>query len=183
MVRRKLIKECKMKRYIFKEKFFKITDKYWIKDEDGNDSFYLDQDFTFMGYRVAVYGPDRQRLFRIEKKILSLLPKFFVNFEEGSEMVVNKRFTLFRKSIDVDTDFGTINLKGSIWDYNFIISLDGQKIGEVSRKFISLTDQYALTVYDEDYTLAMIALVICLNKIHDDEESAANAGNAGGGEQ
>ena len=183
MIRRKLIKECKMKRYIFKEKFFKITDKYWIKDEDGKDSFYLDQDFTFMGYRAAVYGPDRQRLFRIEKKILSLLPKFFVNFEDGSEMLVNKRFTLLRKSIDVDTDFGTINLKGSVWDYNFIISLDGQKIGEVSRKFISLTDQYALTVYDEDYTLAMIALVICLNKIHDDEESAANAGNAGGGEQ
>lgn len=183
MVRRKLIKECKMKRYIFKEKFFKITDKYWIKDEDGNDSFYLDQDFTFMGYRATVYGPDRQRLFRIEKKILSLLPKFFVNFEDGSEMLVNKRFTLLRKSIDVDTDFGTINLKGSVWDYNFIISLDGQKIGEVSRKFISLTDQYALTVYDEDYTLAMIALVICLNKIHDDEESSANAGNAGGGEQ
>ncbi|MBP2015307.1 LURP-one-related/scramblase family protein [Anaerococcus degeneri] len=172
-----------MKRYIFKEKFFKITDKYWIKDEDGNDSFYLDQDFTFMGYKAAVYGPDRQRLFRIEKKILSLLPKFFVNFEDGSEMLVNKRFTLLRKSIDVDTDFGTINLKGSVWDYNFIISLDGQKIGEVSRKFISLTDQYALTVYDEDYTLAMIALVICLNKIHDDEKSAANAGNAGGGEQ
>lgn len=182
MVRRKLIKECKMKRYIFKEKFFKITDKYWIKDEDGNDSFYLDQDFTFMGYRAAVYGPDRKRLFKIEKKILSLLPKFFVDFEDGSEMVVNKRFTLLRKSIDVDTDFGTINLKGSIWDYNFVISLDGQKIGEVSRKFISLTDQYALTVYDEDYTLAMIALVICLNKIHDDEEGAATATAAGGGQ-
>ena len=182
MVRRKLIKECKMKRYIFKEKFFKITDKYWIKDEDGKDSFYLDQDFTFMGYRAAVYGPDRQRLFRIEKKILSLLPKFFVNFEDGSEMVINQRFTLLRKSIDVDTDFGTINLKGSIWDYNFVISLDGQKIGEVNSKFISLTDQYALTVYDEDYTLAMIALVICLNKIQDDEESAAAATASGGGQ-
>lgn len=169
-----------MKRYIFKEKFFKITDKYWIKDEDGKDSFYLDQDFTFMGYMAALYGPDRQRLLTINKKIISLLPKFFVDFEDGSEMLVNQRFTLLRKSIDVDTDFGTINLKGSVWDYNFIITLDGKKIGEVNRKFISLTDHYVLTVYDEDYTLAMIALVICLNKIHDDEESAANAG---GGEQ
>lgn len=180
MVRRKLIKECKMKRYIFKEKFFKITDKYWIKDEDGKDSFYLDQDFTLMGYRAAVYGPDKQRLFRIEKKILSLLPKFFVNFEDGSRMTLNQRFTLLRKSIDVSTDFGTINLKGSIWDYSFIISLDGEKIGEVSRKFISLTDHYVLTVFDEDYTLAMIALVICLNKIQDDEASAAASTASGG---
>lgn len=182
MVRRKLIKECKMKRYIFKEKFFKITDKYWIKDEDGKDSFYLDQDFTFMGYRAAVYGPDKQRLFRIEKKILSLLPKFFVNFEDGSRMTLNQRFTLLRKSIDVDCDFGTINLKGSIWDYSFIISLDGEKIGEVSRKFISLTDHYVLTVFDENYTLAMIALVLCLNKIQDDEEGAAVATASGGGQ-
>lgn len=165
-----------MKKYIFKEKFFKITDKYWIKDEEGRDSFYLDQDFTFMGYRATVFSSDRERLFTINKKIISLLPKFYVDFEDGSEMVINKRFIILRKSIDVDTDFGTINLKGSVWDYNFIITLDGEKIGDVSRKFISLTDHYVLTVFDEKYTLAMIALVICLNKIHDDEESAANAG-------
>lgn len=171
-----------MKRYIFKEKFLKITDKYWIKDEDDNDTFYLDQDFTFIGYRATVFGPDKERLFRIEKKIISLLPKFFVDFEDGSKMTVNQRFTLLRKSIDVDTDFGTINLKGSIFDYDFIISLNGEKIGEVNRKFISLTDHYVLTVLNEDYTLAMIALVICLNKIHDDEASAAAASAAGGGQ-
>ncbi|WP_299034609.1 LURP-one-related/scramblase family protein [uncultured Anaerococcus sp.] len=165
-----------MKKYIFKEKFFKITDKYWIKDEKGEDVFYLDQDFTFMGYKAAVFSPDKKRLFTINKKIISLLPKFFVDFEDGSKMVINKRFTLLRKFIDVDTDFGRINLKGSIWDYNFLISLDGKKIGEVNRKFITLTDHYVLSVFDENYTLAMIALVICLNKIHDDEESAANAG-------
>lgn len=168
-----------MKKYIFKEKFFKITDKYWITDENGANAFFLDQDFTFMGYRATVYDTNRDRLFSIEKKIISLLPKFFVDFEDGSSMTVNKRFTFLRKSIDVDTDFGIINLKGSVWDYNFIISLDGKKIGEVNRKFISLTDHYVLTVFDEDYTLAMVALVICLNKIHDDEQSAA--ANAGGG--
>lgn len=171
-----------MKRYIFKEKFLKITDKYWIKDEDDSNAFYLDQDFTFIGYRATVFGPDKERLFRIEKKIISLLPKFFVDFEDGSKMTVNQRFTLLRKSIDVDTDFGTINLKGSIFDYDFTITLNGEKIGEVNRKFISPTDHYVLTVLNEDYTLAMIALVICLNKIHDDEASAAAASAAGGGE-
>lgn len=168
-----------MKKYIFKEKFFKITDKYWITDENGANSFFLDQDFTFMGYRATVYDTNRDRLFAIDKKIISLLPKFFVDFEDGSSMTVNKRFTFLRKSIDVDTDFGTINLKGSVWDYNFVISLNDKKIGEVNRKFISLTDHYVLTVFDEEYTLAMVALVICLNKIHDDEQSAA--ANAGGG--
>lgn len=163
-----------MKKYIFKEKFFKITDKYWITDENGFKTFFLDQDFTFMGYRARVYGKNKENLFSIEKKIISLLPKFFIDFEDGSKMTVNKRFTLLRKSIGVDTDFGTINLKGSVWDYNFVINLDGKKIGEVSRKFISLTDHYVLTVYDEDYTLAMVALVICLNKIHDDEESTTS---------
>ncbi|WP_296112927.1 LURP-one-related/scramblase family protein [uncultured Anaerococcus sp.] len=162
-----------MKKYIFKEKFFKITDKYWIVDENGENAFFLDQDFTFMGYRAKVYGSNRERLFSIEKKIISLLPKFFVNFEDGSKMTVNKKFTLLRKSIDVDTDFGKINLKGSVWDYNFIIGLNGVKIGEVNRKFISLTDHYILTVYDEAYTEALVALVICLNKIHDDEESSS----------
>ena len=99
-----------MKKYIFKEKFFKITDKYWITDENGNNAFFLDQDFTFLGYRAAVYGANRDMLFSIEKKIISLLAKFFVDFEDGSKMTVNKRFTILRKSIDVAVSYTHLTL-------------------------------------------------------------------------
>lgn len=51
-------KEFYMKKYYFKEKFFKITDKYWIMDENNDKAFYLDQDFTFLatgqGYLIGI---------------------------------------------------------------------------------------------------------------------------------
>ena len=43
-----------MRKLYFKEKFFKITDNYPILDEDGRKAYYLDQDFTFIGYNSIV---------------------------------------------------------------------------------------------------------------------------------
>ncbi|MCW6701346.1 hypothetical protein NH288_04520 [Anaerococcus sp. NML200537] len=162
-----------MKKYYFKEKFFKITDKYWIMDENNDKAFYLDQDFTFFGYRSRVFDKDMKEAFKVERKILSFLPTYFVDFKDGSQMTIKSRLSFLRRKVDIETDFGTIYLKGSIWDYNFDISLDGKKIGEISKVFFAMTDQYELRVLDEDYTEAMLALVICLNNIKDSEAAAA----------
>ena len=164
-----------MKKYYFKEKFFKLTDNYWILDENGDKSFYLDQHLKLIGYSADVYGADNSHLFRIEKKIISFLPKFFVDFADGVKMTISKDFTLLRKSIRIDTSEGTVTLKGSFWDYDFDIFLENNLIGEVHKKFFSLTDFYELVVHDEKYTPIMLALVICLNKIKDDEDAAANS--------
>lgn len=162
-----------MKKYYFKEKFFKLTDNYRIVDENGDKSFYLDQDFKFFGYSASVYNKDNTKLFDIKKKIISFLPKFFVDFAGGEKMEINENLSLFRKSISVDTSEGRIRLKGSFLDYDFEIYLEDKLIGEVHKKFLSFTDQYELTVHDRSLTPVCLALVICLNKIKDDEDSAS----------
>ena len=43
-----------MKKYYFKEKFFKLTDKYPILDENGNEVYFFDQDFKFVGYKAKL---------------------------------------------------------------------------------------------------------------------------------
>lgn len=50
-----------MKKLYFKEKFFKITDHYPILDEDGREAYYLDQDFTFIGYKSSVSDPNGKK--------------------------------------------------------------------------------------------------------------------------
>lgn len=167
-----------MKRLYFKEKFFKITDHYPILDEDGNEAYYLDQDFTFIGYKSYVTDKNKNKIFNINKKIISFFPRYTVSFADGSTMVVQQKLELLRHRVHVYLENETLDLKGNIFHYDFEIKNKyGKDIGAVSRRLLSFTDTYELTIFDENYTEELIALVICLNNMIDNERANASTAN------
>lgn len=162
-----------MKKYYFKEKFFKITDHYPILDEDGRKAFFVDQKFKFLGYEAAVSDSTDKTIFTINRKLISFLPVYEINFKDSKKkMTIKSNISLFRKSIDVISESGKINVKGNLWDYEFKAYFKGDLIGEVSKKLLSFTDQYQLKVYEEDFTEELIALCLSLNNIKDTEEES-----------
>ncbi len=166
-----------MKKYYFKEKFFKITDHYPILDENGKKAFYVDQKLKLIGYKVRVSDENRKEIFSIDRAFKPFLPTYKVDFTDKNKasMKIKANLSIFRKSIDVIMDNDRINLSGNFLDYEFKIRYKGEIIGEVTKKLLSLTDKYELTVLDEDYTEELIALCLCLNNIKDMElESSRN---------
>ena len=162
-----------MKKYYFKEKFFKITDHYPILDEDGKKAFFVDQKFKFLGYEATVSDGNDVEIFTINKKLISFLPVYQVDFKDSKKkMTIKSNISVFRKSIDVISEDGKINVNGNLWDYEFKAYFKGDLIGEVSKKILSFTDQYQLKVYEEDFTEELIALCLSLNNIKDTEEEA-----------
>ena len=163
-----------MKKYYFKEKFFKITDHYPILDEDGRKAFFVDQKFKFLGYEAAVSDSTDKTIFTINRKLISFLPVYEINFKDSKKkMTIKSNISLFRKSIDVISESGKINVKGNLWDYEFKAYFKGDLIGEVSKKLLSFTDQYQLKVYEEDFTEELIALCLSLNNIKDMENASS----------
>lgn len=163
-----------MKKYYFKEKFFKITDHYPILDEDGRKAFFVDQKFKFLGYEAAVSDSTNKTIFTINRKLISFLPVYEINFKDSKKkMTIKSNISLFRKSIDVISESGKINVKGNLWDYEFKAYFKGDLIGEVSKKLLSFTDQYQLKVYEEDFTEELIALCLYLNNIKDMENASS----------
>ena len=102
-----------MKNYYFKEKFFKITDHYTVLDDDENPAYYVDQDFTFLGYKSSLSDSNKNTILDIDKDIFSLFQKFNVNFTDGRYMRVESRLSLLKRKIDVDYDGEILNLQGS----------------------------------------------------------------------
>ena len=165
-----------MKKLYFKEKFLKITDHYPILDEDGRKAYYLDQDFTLVGYKSSVSDGNGALKFKIKRELITFLPKYTISFSNGREMIIQEKLELFRHKIHVYTDNETLELKGDIFSYDFDIKNGaGKNIGTVNRKFFSLTDNYELVIFNKDYTLELIALVICLNNIIDRKKASANS--------
>lgn len=162
-----------MKKYYFKEKFFKITDHYPILNDNGKKAFFVDQKFKFLGYEATVSDSNDVEIFTINKKLISFLPVYQVDFKDSKKkMTIKSNISVFRKSIDVISEEGKINVKGNLWDYEFKAYFKGDLIGEVSKKILSFTDQYQLKVYEEDFTEELISLCLSLNNIKDTEEES-----------
>lgn len=162
-----------MKKYYFKEKFFKITDKYPILDENGKEVFFFDQDFKFVGYEAKLKDMDGNILFNISKKILSFLQTYYVDFYDGSRMEINQKLSFLKRKVDAFYDGKELNLKGSFMDHDFEVYYKNNLIADMNKKFFAFSDQYELTVYDENFTLVLIALCLCINEMKNRDDAAA----------
>ncbi|MEQ3346943.1 LURP-one-related/scramblase family protein [Peptoniphilus senegalensis] len=164
-----------MKNYYFKEKFFKITDHYAILDEDGNDAYFVDEDFKIIGYSSTISDGNRNPILEIDKEIFSLFQKFNVNFSDGRYMRVESKLSFLTRKVDVDYDGETFKLNGNFIDLNFDIYRGDDLIGEIEKTFFAMTDTYRLTVHDEKYTEALLGLTLCLNNIKDTARARSNS--------
>lgn len=159
-----------MKNYYFKENLFKITDHYPILDDDEREVYYVDQDFTFIGYDVKISDMKGREILKIEKELFSFLQKFNVNFSDGKFMRVESKISFLVRRIGIDYDGESLSLEGQFPDLNFEIYKGEKVIGEIEKTFFSLADSYKLSVYDEKYTEALLALTLCVNNIKDTAE-------------
>ena len=162
-----------MKKYYFKEKFFKITDKYPVLDENGKEVFFFDQDFKFVGNEAKLKDMNGNILFNISKKILSFLLTYYVDFCDGSRMEINQKLSFLKRKVDAFYDGKELNLKGSFMDHDFEVYYQNNLIADMNKKFFAFSDQYELTVYDENFTLVLIALCLCINEMKNRDDAAA----------
>lgn len=156
-----------MKSLYIKQKVFKITDHYPITDEHGNIVYQVDQDFRLVGNTVHVSSADGRHLFTIDKVILSLLPKFTVQFANGQEIAIKSNFTLFHRDIDIDPDHLGLNLKGDFWGHEYTLSQSGRIVGSISKKWLTWGDTYQLDIHDEELEELFVAVVIAVDHLID----------------
>lgn len=164
-----------MKNYYFKEKFFKITDHYPVLDDNENPAYYVDQDFTFLGYKSSLSDSNKNTILDIDKEIFSLFQKFNVNFTDGRYMRVESKLSFLTRKVEVDYEGETFNLNGNFIDLNFDIYRGSDLIGEIEKTFFAMTDTYRLTVHDDNYREALLALTLCLNNIKDTARARSNS--------
>lgn len=164
-----------MKKYYFKEKFFKLTDKYPILDENGNEVYFFDQDFKFVGYKAKLKDMEGNILFDISKKVLSFLQTYYVDFYDGSHMEINQKLSFLKRKVNAFYEGKELNLRGNYIDHDFEVYFKNNLIAEMNKKFFAFTDQYELTVYDEDFTLLLIALCLCINEMKNRDDAAASS--------
>ena len=150
-----------MRLYI-KQKVFSWRDRFVVKDESGNDRFSAEGEFFTWGKKLHIYNANGAEVAFIRQKVLSLMPRFFVEIGGHEVCEIVKEFTFFRPSYRIAGL--PWHLSGDVWAHEY--SLDdagGRQVMRMSKKWFTWGDSYELDITDAQNELHCLCVALAVD--------------------
>ena len=153
-----------MRTFLVKQKFRLGGERFDIKDEMGNVAYQVEGSFFKIPKTFTIYDAVGEQVSGISKEILTFMPRFEIQLNNGDSFYIRKKLTFFRDKYEFD-NLG-LRIEGDIWDWDFKLLDDrDQVIAEISKEFIRLTSTYNLTVYEDSYADLVVSLCVAIDYV------------------
>lgn len=153
-----------MNRYLVRQKFFKLTDHYDIKDDRGRIRFIVRGKFFTVGKKLWLDGPNGQELLFIKQRLFRMFARFDLYQGENYVGKIKRRFSIFTKKLSIESGFGNFKVKGNVFAWDFNITDDaGNLVANISKSILKIADTYTVDAYSND--LLVMAVAVTLDSI------------------
>ena len=160
-------------RYVMKQKLFCFGDDFRIKDEAGNDVFFVDGKVFTIGQKLSFQDMHGKELAFIRQKLLSWGPTYEIYRDGNLAAVVKKHlFTFFRCAFTVDVPGpDDIEAQGSFLDMEYTFTRGGRQVAEVSKRWFSFGDSYGVDIADSEDQILLLASTVVIDMVcHADQK-------------
>jgi uncharacterized protein YxjI len=162
-------------RYLVRERIFAIKEDFWVTDEHGNRAFYINAKVLSLHHTLVLEDVSGNKVASIEHKLLTFTDKMEIKHDGKVIATVHKAVfsPLHHKSkIDIHHGHhgGHLEAVGNILDKDFEIRDGHHVVARVSRKWFRIRDTYGLEVSPDQNDALFVAIAVCLDRIHHDEE-------------
>ncbi len=160
-------------RYLMKQKIFAWGDDFTIKDEAGNDAFFVDGRAFSIGNKLSFQDMAGNELAFIHQRLLSWGPTYEISRNGELVATVKKHlFTMLRCKFSVDVPGpDDLEAQGSFLDYDYKFTRSSQTVAEVSKKWFSLRDTYGVEIADGEDAVLLLASTVVIDMVcHGDEK-------------
>lgn len=161
-----------MHRYILREKIFSIGDDFTIRNERGDDVFFVDGKVFTIRDTLLFQDMQRNTLATIRRKLLSFGPTYIIE-RGGRETTVHKHlFTLFRCKFTVDVPGpNDLEAAGSFLDHDYTLTAaDGTVAARVHKNWVAMSDSYGIDIADgQDDALILCTAIVIDRCCHEDK--------------
>ncbi|GAU66595.1 hypothetical protein SSP35_03_02430 [Streptomyces sp. NBRC 110611] len=149
------------RKYLVRDRIFGIGDDYWIEDEHGQHAFLVDGKALRLRETFELKDSERRVLITIRKKMLALRDTMTLERDGGPLATIKrKRLSLLRNHYRVELVDGTeLDVSGKIMDREFAIEYEGELLAEISRRWLTVRDTYAVNVVRDDADPALLIAV------------------------
>jgi uncharacterized protein YxjI len=161
-------------RYLMKQKLFCFGDDFTIKNEAGDDVFFVDGKAFSFGDKLSFQDVNGNELAFIRQKLLSWGPTYEIYRNGELAAVVKKHlFTFFRCAFTVDVPGpDDVEARGSFLDMEYSFTRGSEPAAEVSKRWFSFTDTYGVDIADGEDDVLILASTVVIDMIcHADNKS------------
>lgn len=152
-----------------KQKVFSWTDKFTVKDETGQDRYFVEGEFLTLAKKLHVYNGNHTEVAFIRQKLWSLLPRFFVEIDGRVVCQIVKRFTMFKPKYELEGPGW--HVEGDFWAHEYTVHNDARIIMRLSKHWFTWGDSYELDIADPVDEVMCLSVVLAI----DAAIAAANA--------
>lgn len=161
-------------RYLMRERILSWGDDFTIKDEEGREAFYVDGKVFSFGDKLSFKDRDGKEVALIDQKLLSIGPQYEILRGGKTVAIVKKHlFTLFRARFTVDVPGpDDVEARGNFLEHEYTFERDGRDIARVSKKWLSLSDTYAVDINDREDVVLILASAVVIDLVsHPDQKN------------
>ena len=151
-----------MKLYI-RQKVFSWKDKFYVKDERGNDKYYVEGEFFSFGKKLHVYDMDGNEVALVQQRLMSFLPRYCVFIGENQIAEIVKKMSLFRPKYYVE-GLGW-DVEGDFTAHDYAVINNGSYIVSIHKEWMTWGDCYELDIApgaDEIVSLSVVLAIDCV---------------------
>lgn len=162
-------------RYLMKQKLFCWGDDFTIKNEAGEDIYFVDGKAFSVGEKLSFQDMQRNELAFIRQKLLAWGPTYEISRDGQLAAVVKKHlFTLFRCKFTVDVPGpDDLEAQGDFLDMEYSFSRGGRVAAEVSKRWFAWSDTYGVEVCDGEDDVLLLASTVVIDMVcHGDRKRA-----------
>lgn len=157
-----------MKLYI-KQKIFSWTDKFFVKNEQGEDVYSVEGELLSFGKRLHIYNTNSEEVAFLKQKVWSWMPKYeiFIGGEKKAE--INRKFSLTPYYTVAGPDW---EVTGDFWAHNYSMTENGKSVVSIAKEWFSWGDSYVLDIADPKNEILALTMVLAIDA---DLQSSRNA--------
>ena len=151
--------------FVIRERFFSIGDDFDVLDEHGAKVFHVDGKVLSVRNKVVIEDASGHEVATLHRHLVALRPTYEIRIGGEKAAEVRKNLlTPFRDKFTIDVPGPEdLTMKGDLLDHEYTIERDGRDVAEVSKKWLTIRDTYAVKIEDGENPLLVIASVLALD--------------------
>lgn len=160
-------------KYYMKQKVFSWRDRFTIKDERGQDVFFVEGELFSWGKKLNILDVDGIPVLYIQQNIWNWLPNFTL-FMHGQEVAtVKKEFTFLKPRYSIHGPDWEV--EGNFWEHDYQIWENGTLIATISKEWFTWGDSYELDIEDDAHSMLALGIIVTIDCVIAAQNAAASS--------
>ena len=162
-------------KFAIKQKVFSLKETFTIMDEAGDPIYEVSGKLISVGHKLTVRDLEGQEVAYIHQKVLSLVPKYFIEVSGQDEVELKGHITLLKPHYTLEAEGGDWEIRGDFLSHEYEMKRGKEVVATVTRQWLSWGDSYLLDVPNDDDAVTALCVMLAIDCVQADTNHTQSA--------